>query len=326
MRILLTGGTGFLGTHVCKEFIKHGYTLRNNITDCLRSHINYSDEVWIAKRPAFDFEQPHTVNYYTNIIKPDVILHMAALCGGILANKNSPADFLHKNMDMSSTIFHAANKNGCSKVYSLGSVCAYPKHCQVPFKEDDLWTGYPEETNAPYGLSKRMLMLLGQTYRQQYSIGGAHLIPVNLYGEYDHFDPTKSHVIPALIRKVHHASKNHLPTVECWGTGEATREFLYAGDAAEAIVKAVDTQLDTSLPINLGTGNDISIKDLAILLATLMDYQGKLVFTGEVSDGQPKRVLDVSRAKKILGWKANTSFLEGLLRTISWYRQNEDAS
>ena len=322
MRILLTGGTGFLGTHVCKEFIKHGYTLRNNITDCLRSHINYSDEVWIAKRPAFDFEQPHTVNYYTNIIKPDVILHMAALCGGILANKNSPADFLHKNMDMSSTIFHAANKNGCSKVYSLGSVCAYPKHCQVPFKEDDLWTGYPEETNAPYGLSKRMLMLLGQTYRQQYSIGGAHLIPVNLYGEHDHFDLTNSHVIPALINKFSNAVANNLPTVNCWGTGEATREFLYAGDAAEAIVKAVLTNLDTDLPINLGTGKEISIKDLSYLIGELTGFSGEIVFTNEVSDGQPKRMLDVSRAKEIMQWEAGTNLRNGLIKTISWYQAN----
>jgi len=243
-----------------------------------------------------------------------------------LANKNSPADFLRDNTQMALNIYEAAREHHIKYVYSLGSVCAYPKYCPIPFREDDIWNGAAEETNFPYGQAKRTLLMLGQTYRQQYQLGGAHLIPVNMYGEYDNFDLTNSHVIPALIRKVHHASKNHLPTVECWGTGEATREFLYAGDAAEAIVKAINMQLDTNLPINLGTGTDISIKELAVLIATLMDYKGELVFTGEVSDGQPKRVLDVSRAKKILDWKANTSFLEGLLRTISWYRQNEDAS
>lgn len=311
MRILVTGGTGFLGKHVQEAFK------------------NSQHELWFPnskKLPLTSRDCAWDIIGY----KPDVILHMAALCGGILANQNSPADFLHKNVDMGSNIYHCASilKRRVTdvKVYTLGSVCAYPKFCPAPFKEDDLWNGYPEETNAPYGMSKRLLLMLGQTYREQYGIGGAHLIPVNLYGEYDHFDPTNSHVIPALIRKVQYALDHNKATVECWGTGEATREFLYAGDAAEAIVKAIDTQLDTSLPINLGTGVDISIKDLAILIATLMDYKGELVFTGEVSDGQPKRVLDVSRAKKILGWKANTSFLEGLLRTISWYRQNEGAS
>jgi GDP-L-fucose synthase len=311
MRILCTGGTGFLGKHVQEAFK------------------NSEHEVWFPNRRKLHLGDQNCV-WDVCEYAPDVILHMAALCGGILANQNSPADFLHENVDMGSHIYSCAKvlkKSGVDvKVYSLGSVCAYPKFCPVPFKEDDLWNGYPEETNAPYGMSKRLLLMLSQTYRQQYQIGGAHLIPVNLYGEYDHFDPTNSHVIPALIRKVHNAIQNNLPTVECWGTGEATREFLYAGDAAEAIVKAIDTGLDTDLPINLGTGTDISIKDLIILISTLMEYKGQIVFTGEVSDGQPKRVLDVSRAKKLLGWKANTSFLEGLLRTISWYRQNSDAS
>jgi GDP-L-fucose synthase len=260
---------------------------------------------------------------------------MAAVCGGILANKNSPADFLHKNLDMASNIFHAARKVGCRNVYTLGSVCAYPKHCKTPFMEEDLWNGYPEETNAPYGIAKRTLLMLGNTYREQYGIGGAHLIPVNMYGEHDHFDPVNSHVIPALIRKFDDAVTNGKKMVECWGTGQATREFLYAGDAAQAIVKAVESGLSTDLPINLGRGEDISIKDLALLIGKLTGFDADdavIKFNGEVSDGQPKRLLSTYRASKLLGWTAGTHLEDGLRCTIDWYRANrqqiiaEDAS
>jgi len=306
-RILVTGGHGFLGQHVQQAFHNKGH------------------ETWFPSSKELNLLEYPTAKGIIGYLRPDAILHLAAVCGGILANKKSPASFLRDNTQMALNIYEAARELEVGCVYSLGSVCAYPKHCPIPFKEDDIWNGAPEETNFPYGQSKRTLMMLGQTYRQQYGMCGAHLIPVNLYGEYDHFDPTNSHVIPALIRKFVNAVDNSLPTVECWGTGEATREFLYAGDAAEAIVKAIDTGLDTDLPINLGTGQDISIKDAAILIATLTDYKGEITFSGGL-DGQPKRMLDVSRAKKMLNWKANTSFLEGLLRTISWYRQNSDAS
>jgi GDP-L-fucose synthase len=248
---------------------------------------------------------------------------MAAVCGGILANKNSPADFLQKNIEMASNLFEAARQAGCTKIYTLGSVCAYPKFCSVPFKEDDLWNGYPEETNAPYGIAKRTLLMLGQTYRQQYNIGGAHLIPVNLYGEHDHFNLINSHVIPALIRKFEAAIETKSSTVECWGTGEATREFLYAGDAANAIVKAIVMGLDTDLPINLGTGTDISIRDLAYLIKELTGFTGEIVFNGSVSDGQPKRMLDITRAKEMLDWNAETNLRTGIIRTIDWYRHNK---
>lgn len=307
MKILITGGTGFLGKHVCKKLQEMKIPICVPSSKMLDLH---NRDAIISRLRA------------TNFGKNDVILHMAAVCGGILANKNSPADFLHKNVDMASNIFHAAREIGCRRIYTLGSVCAYPKYCPTPFKEDDLWNGYPEETNAPYGMAKRLQLLLGQTYREQYGIGGAHLIPVNLYGEYDHFDLINSHVIPALIRKFENAREYNLSHVECWGSGSATREFLYAGDAAKAIVKTVTTNFDSPLPINLGTGQDISIKELSFLIKNMTNYKGEIIFTGEVSDGQPKRVLDVSRAKKLLDWEAETSLIDGLHQTINWYRNN----
>jgi GDP-L-fucose synthase len=304
MKILVTGGNGFLGKHLIPKLQATGH------------------EVWAPSSRQLDMLDRD--NSYEIIItyKPDVILHMAALCGGILANKNSPADFLHHNVDMTSNLFLAAKATRCKYVYTLGSVCAYPKFCPTPFNEDDLWNGYPEETNAPYGISKRLQLLMGQTYREQYSIGGAHLIPVNMYGEHDHFDPVNSHVIPALIRKFEDANRMGLGHVKLWGTGQATREFLYAGDCAEAIVKAITIKLDSPQPINLGTGTDISIEKLAYIVKRLTGSHAIIQFTGEVSDGQPKRMLDVTRAKQLLDWTAGTDFEEGLERTIEWYRNS----
>lgn len=308
MKILVTGGTGFLGKHV--------------INAMNQTYLS-TQGVWAPSSKDLNLLNSDSV-YEIVQYEPDVILHMAAVCGGILANKNSPADFLHKNVDMTSNVFCAAKAlkkmTKEIKVYTLGSVCAYPKFCPVPFKEDDLWNGYPEETNAPYGIAKRLELMMSQTYREQYGIGGAHLIPVNLYGEYDHFDPINSHVIPALIRKFEDANRAGLGHVKLWGTGQATREFLYAGDAAEAIVRAIVTDLDSTVPINLGTGQDISIENLAYIIKDLTDSRAYIQFTGEVSDGQPKRMLDVTRAKEALSWQAKTDLKEGLLRTIKWYR------
>jgi GDP-L-fucose synthase len=305
MKILVTGGTGFLGRHVVSK-LEQG-----------------SHEIIAPNSHQLNLLSRDQTDDYIRKNSPEVILHMAAICGGILANKNSPADFLQKNTEMAVNIFEVSKIYKCTKIYTLGSVCAYPKFCPVPFKEDDIWNGYPEETNAPYGMSKRLLLMMSQCYRAQYGFAGAHLIPVNLYGEYDHFDLVNSHVIPALIRKFDDASSHNKPYVECWGTGTATREFLYAGDAAEAISKAVTSGLDYQLPINLGTGQDISIKDLAQLMGKLFNYTGDIIFTGEVSDGQPKRLLDVSRAAQILGWRAKTSLEEGLQKTIKWYKSSK---
>lgn len=304
MKILVTGGTGFLGKHVIPKLKASQH------------------EVWAPSSRELDMLDFSKFEDNVQRYNPDVILHMAAKCAGILGNRINPADFLRDNTQMGLNVYEAARIHGIKKVYSLGSVCAYPKFCPPPFKEDDIWNGPAEETNFPYGQAKRTLMMLGQTYRQQYGLQGAHLIPVNMYGEYDSFDLTYSHVIPALIRKFEEAIRSHNPIVKCWGTGEATREFLYAGDASEAICKAIDEGLDTNLPINLGVGSDISIKDLAHLIADLTGFQGQPVFNGEVSDGQPKRMLDVSRAKEMLGWVAKTDFKTGLMNTIQWYREN----
>jgi GDP-L-fucose synthase len=309
MNILITGGTGFLGKHIISAM--------NKTSLCLQS-------VWVPTSKQLDVLDTAEFVYNVCHYKPDIILHMAAKCGGILANQNSPADFLRDNTQMALNIYEAARIGKVKKVYSLGSVCAYPKYCPVPFREDDIWNGAAEETNFPYGQAKRTLMMLGQTYRQQYGIGGAHFIPVNMYGEHDHFDLVNSHVIPALIRKFEEARcAPGVPVVKCWGTGEATREFLYAGDAAEVITQAVLTDFDSPLPINLGTGKDISIKDLAYLIRKLTDSNAFIDFTRDVSDGQPKRMLDVSRAKEFLNWSAKTSLEEGLKRTIRWYRDSQ---
>lgn len=305
MKVLITGGNGFLGKHVIKE-------MYNKNIDTLTPTSKQLD--------ILNFQQ---LNDYLFKSKPDCILHMAAKCGGILYNQKSPADLLRDNTIMGINIYEAARQNNITNIYSLGSVCSYPKYCPVPFREDDIWNGAAEETNFPYGQAKRTLLMLHQSYRAQYGLTGAFLIPVNLFGPNDHFDLENSHVIPALINKFTNAVEKDLPIVECWGTGDATREFLYAGDAAKAIVKAVSEQLDTSLPINLGTGQDISIKDLANLIKELTNFKGKVIFNGAVSDGQPKRMLDVSRAQEILNWKAETSLKNGLEKTIEWFNLNK---
>lgn len=304
--ILVTGGTGFLGRHVQEKFKRHekDFNIRYE-----GSRYNLCSEA--STKELFD------------LCRPDIVVHMAAVCGGILANKNAPADFLTKNLQMGINIFESARKFNVKNVYTLGSACSYPKFCKAPFHESYLWNGYPEETNAPYGISKRALLMMSKTYREQYGVEGMHLIPVNLYGEHDHFDLVNSHVIPALINKFVGAVKNNYKNVDCWGDGEVTREFIYAGDAARAIVHVATKQLDYVDPVNIGTGKSISIKDLAKMIASIVGYKGKITFTNEVSSGQPFRRLDVRRAEEILDFKATTSLLDGLRLTVDWYKRNK---
>lgn len=305
MKLFITGSGGFLGHHILNEISK------------------YDMELFIPRSKELDILDYNNLAGYLSTYQPDCILHMSALCGGIGRNKNRPADFLRENTQMALNIYEAARQNNITKIYSLGSVCAYPKYCPVPFKEDDIWNGFPEETNAPYGLAKKVLLMLGQTYRQQYNFFGAHFIPVNMYGPYDCFDLNNSHVVPALIRKFDHAIDNNLPSVECWGNGTATRELLFAPDASKAICKAIVENFNYEQPINLGVGQDISIKDLVYLLKNIMNYSGDIVFNNNGLDGQPKRMLDTSRAKELLNWEATTSLEDGLRQTIKWYQENK---
>jgi GDP-L-fucose synthase len=309
-KILITGGTGFLG---------------KNIQQVFKSYDHKYDFYFVGQtynnRPC-RLEIQSECEQLFNLIKPNIVVHAAAKCGGIGLNQRQPADLMLFNLQMNSNVLEQCLKHKVNYTYTLGSVCGYPKYCPAPFKEDNLWESFPEETNAGYGVAKKTMMLLFQSMKQQYNMKGSHLIPSNMFGIFDHFDLHNSHVIPALINKFVTAAKNNYPEVYCWGTGTATREFLYAEDCANAILQAIEQRLDTELPINIGTGTDISIKDLAYLIAKLTDFKGNIIFTGEVSDGQPKRLLDVSRAKHLLNFTAKTSLEEGLVKTINWYKQN----
>ncbi len=306
MKVLVTGGKGFLGTHLQKFLISND---ENQFWFPSKLELNCLNEEWLI-----DFIQEKKI---------DIILHMAAKCGGISANKNSPADFLRDNTQMALNIYEAGRKANVSHIYSLGTVCAYPKFCQPPFNEDDIWNGAPEETNFPYSQAKRTLILLSQSYRAQYNIKGAHLIPSNLYGENDHFQGINNHVIPALITKIDNAITNDISYIECWGSGEASREFLYAGDAATIIAKSVLLNFDYNLPINIGTEQEIKIKDLVNLIVELMEYKGKIIFNGKL-DGQPRRSLNIERIKRLLNWEPKVQLKEGLIKTIQWYKSNRE--
>jgi GDP-L-fucose synthase len=252
-------------------------------------------------------------------LKPEAIIHLAAVVGGIGANRSHPGTFFFKNLMMGALLLEHARRAGVGRFVSVGTICSYPKFTPVPFREEELWNGYPEETNAPYGLAKKMLLVQSQAYRQEYGYDAVNVLLVNLYGPGDNFDPETSHVIPALIRKCVEAADSNADVLEVWGTGQATREFLYVEDAAEAIVRAAE-RLEGSEPVNLGAGMEISIRDLAEKIAALCGFKGKLVWDRTKPDGQPRRCLDVSRASKLLGWTAKTPFDEGLKRTVAWYR------
>ncbi len=303
-RVCVTGGAGFLGSFVTEKLRQRG-----------------AREIFIPRYPEYDLVQPQDVERLLDDSRPDVIIHLAAHVGGIGANRLHPAEFFYDNLMMGVQLMHQAWKRGVEKFVAIGTVCAYPKFTPVPFREDDLWNGYPEETNAPYGLAKKMLLVQAQAYRQQYGFNAIFLLPVNLYGPRDNFDLESSHVIPALIRKCIEAQESGQKTVEVWGDGSPTREFLYVEDAAEGILLATE-RYNGAQPVNLGSGFEISIRDLAELIRRLTGFEGELVWDTSKPNGQPRRALDISRAEKYFGFRAGTNFEEGLRRTIEWYRHN----
>ena len=307
-RVLVTGGRGFLGSFVVEALRARGG--RHILTP--RSH-------------ELDLRQEAAIDAFLARERPDLILHLAAVVGGIGANRENPGRFLYDNLIMGALLMEQARRHEVAKFLTVGTICAYPKFTPVPFKEEDLWNGYPEETNAPYGLAKKLLLVQGQAYRQQYGFNAIHVLPVNLYGPRDNFNPDSSHVIPALIKKCVDAQEAGASHISVWGTGSATREFLYAEDAAEGILLAAE-RYDGSEPVNLGAGFEISIRDLAELIVKLTGFSGTIEWDSTKPDGQPRRSLDTTRAEKYFGFKARTGFEEGLRKTIEWYREHRAAT
>ena len=306
-RVCVTGGAGFLGSFVVEKLRQHG-----------------AKDVFIPLIEEYDLVQAADIRRMLAEARPDVILHLAALVGGIGANRDRPAEFFYSNLMMGVQLIHESWKFGVEKLLAVGTICAYPKITPIPFKEENLWDGYPEETNAPYGLAKKMLLVQAQAYRQQYGFNAIFPLPVNLYGPRDNFDLETSHVIPALIRKCLEAKERGDDQVVLWGDGSPTREFLYVEDAAEGLVLAAE-RYNGPEPFNLGSGQEIHIKDLAELIARLTGFQGKIVWDTSKPNGQPRRALDTSRAEKYFGFRAQTPFKDGLKRTIDWYQERRKA-
>ena len=305
--VLVTGGSGFLGHVVVQK-------LRDQ--NCRRISVPRSQE--------FDLCEKDDVVRLFDETRPQIVIHLAAVVGGIGANRLHPGRFFHDNAMMGIQMIEGARRHGVEKFVCIGTVCSYPKFTPVPFKEENIWNGYPEETNAPYGLAKKMLLVQLDAYRQEYGLNGIYLIPVNLYGPRDNFDLESSHVIPALIRKCAEAQRAGAPELVAWGTGAATREFLYVDDAAEAIVLAAE-KYDRTEPMNLGSGQEVSVHDLVSTIAALMNYKGEIVWDNSKPDGQPRRSLDTSRAYDTIGWRARVSLQQGLRQTIDWYLQKQGA-
>ena len=301
-RIVVTGGAGFLGRVVVEKLRARG-----------------AREVLVPRRSAFDLTREGDVAAMYEAMKPDIVFHLAAEVGGIGANMANPGRYFFANMAMALHLIEEARKRALGKFVQVGTICAYPKMTPVPFREADLWDGYPEETNAPYGIAKKAAMVMLDAYNRQYGLKSTYLLPVNLYGPGDNFDTNTSHVIPALVRKCVEAVDAGAPTIDCWGTGSASREFLYVDDAAEGVIRAAEV-LDTPEPINLGTGREITIGDLVTLVAKLCGFTGEIRWDASKPDGQPRRCLDVSRADALLDWRAHVGFEDGLRKTIEWYR------
>jgi GDP-L-fucose synthase len=303
-KILVTGGAGFLGQEVVQQLLAHGAD---------------AEKISIPRSKEYDLCE--MANCKAVVANQDIIIHLAAHVGGIGLNQQKPAELFYDNLMMGTQLIHAAYQAKVEKFVCVGTICAYPKFTPVPFKEEDLWNGYPEETNAPYGVAKKALLVQLQAYRQQYGFNGIYVLPVNLYGPKDNFDPASSHVIPALIRKVDEAQKCGDKTLPVWGDGSPSREFIYSTDAAKGIVLAT-LGLENSEPINLGTNFEITIKDLIELICELMEFKGEIVWETDKPNGQPRRCLDTQKAEAAFGFKATTNLRDGLKQTIDWYRQN----
>jgi GDP-L-fucose synthase len=301
MRVLVTGGGGFLGSHLVERLQADGL------------------EPFVARRRAYDLTREADAERLFADARPDLVFHLAAEVGGIGANRASPGRYWYANLVMGANVLEQARVRGVGKTVLLGTICAYPKFTPVPFREDDLWNGYPEETNAPYGVAKKALLVGAQAYREQYGTNAVYLLPVNLYGPRDNFDLETSHVIPALIRKMVEARERGTDEIVLWGDGSPTREFLYVDDCVEALVLAAE-RYDGVEPVNVGSGEEIAIRDLAALVAELTGFEGEVVWDASRPNGQPRRRLDVSRAEELFGFRARTRLREGLERTIAWYR------
>lgn len=304
-KILVTGGAGFVGHHLVPELEKLG-----------------PSSITVPKRKECDLRRREQVDELFERERPDIVIHLAGRVGGISETKARPAEFFYDNLSMSLNVIDAAYRHGSKKFVGMGSVCSYPKFAPIPFKEEDLWNGYPEETNAPYGQAKQMMLVQTLAYRQQYKFNGIHLLTVNLYGPNDNFDPNSSHVIAGMITKIDKAMKNGIREVVFWGDGSPTREFLFIEDCARGISLATE-RYDKPEPINLGSGNEISIKDLAEKISQFMCYDGKIIWDESKPNGQPRRCLDVSKAKREFGFEAKVSFDDGLKKTIEWYLSNK---
>lgn len=303
-RVVVTGGAGFLGGFITDGLKKRG-----------------CKNILVPKIEDYDLVKIEDINRMYEDMNPDIVIHLAAVVGGIGANREHPGEFFYKNLMMGVQLIEQARLRNIEKFVAIGTVCAYPKFTPVPFKEEDIWDGYPEETNAPYGLAKKMLLVQSQSYRQEYGFNSIFLLPVNLYGPGDNFNPESSHVIPALIKKCIDAIDNGKDYIECWGTGRASREFIYVADAAEGILLAAE-HYNGPEAVNIGAGFEISIKDLVQKIAMLTGFTGEIRWDSSKPDGQPRRMLDVTKAKKYFDFEAKTTFDEGLKATIDWYREN----